>query len=117
MTGVAALVAYGEGGVDGEGRSGAAESSVGSAAVEGDGAERATAADLVGVCNTGEGVRGIGICGLRGNEAGASVFNEGGEAVAWARAKVARGGRRVGHGSGRRHVLELDSGSAWGRGS
>ena len=111
----AAPVVRGDSGAVREGRSGAAESSAGSAAVEGDGAERATAADLVGVCNTGEGVRGIGICGLRGNEAGASVFNEGGEAVAWARAKLARGGRRVGHGGGRRRVLELDSGSAWGR--
>ena len=62
----AAPMVTGDGGAVGEGRSGAAESSAGSAAVEGDGSERATTADLEGVCNSGEGVRGVGGYGLRG---------------------------------------------------
>ena len=51
----AAPMVRGDSGAVREGRSGAAESSARSAAVEGDGAERATAADLVGVCNSGKG--------------------------------------------------------------
>ena len=52
----AAPVVSGDGGAVGEGQHGAAVSSVGPSEVEGHRAERATAADLVGVCNSGEGV-------------------------------------------------------------